>query len=578
MRATRRDFILACGFLAWPAALAAAQPTGLIGSEGEAGPRPNVVLVVTDTAAFLDSASHGDRVVKTPHLDWLYAQSTRLTDFHVDPFSSPTRAALLTGRYAARGGVWAENMGRSLLRADETTMADLFAAAGYRTGMFGKWHLGDNCPFRPQDRGFQETLVLGGGGIGQTPDFWGNQGRDDTYFRNGRAEKCAGSSVDVFFSEALKFIQRNQRQPFFCYLAPPWPYGPHLVDAHSGGPYRHLDLPQPTAEFYAAIANFDENLGRLVNQLDELSLADRTILLVMPDRATEACGQGGRQAGKVAPDEAWHRAFCLLRWPGHFAPGRDVGTLAAHVDLLPTLVELCSLQKHGEPIAFDGASLVPLLGGREDVEWPERILIIDRQRPEPVKWSGAVVMAGRWRLVGRDRLYDLQADPEEKVNVTREHGDVMDELLRAYERWWTQSFEPAPEPCAIRIGSDRENPVRLTAFDWSRTGAEVPWRQDQVRDDEFFANGSWAIEVAREGNYRFTLRRFPVEESRPIGADAAWLKVGHVEVTAAIPQGATEVRHELWLAAGKTRLETKFTDKRTGRFRGAYFVYVERLP
>src|SRR6516165_8264870 len=184
----------------------------------EQAKRPNVVLLLTDDQGYGDLACHGNKIIQTPNLDKLHAQSVRLTDFHVDPTCSPTRSALMTGRYSSRVGVWHTVMGRSLLRKDEVTMANVFAANGYRTGIFGKWHLGDNYPFRPQDRGFGEVLTLGGGGIGQTPDFWGNNYFDDTLRHNGKLEKYRGYCTDVFYAAALEFIEKNRDRPFFVYL------------------------------------------------------------------------------------------------------------------------------------------------------------------------------------------------------------------------------------------------------------------------------------------------------------------------------------------------------------------------
>ncbi|MCK4999127.1 MAG: sulfatase-like hydrolase/transferase, partial [Anaerohalosphaera sp.] len=180
---------------------------------------PNVILIITDDQGYGDLACHGNKIIKTPNMDSLYAQSTRLTNFHVGPTCAPTRAALMTGRYCNRTGVWHTVMGRSMLRKDETTIANVFTDTGYKTAFFGKWHLGDNYPFRPQDRGFQEVLAHGGGGITQAPDHWNNDYFDDTYFHNGTHKKCTGYCTDVWFENAIKFIEQNKNRPFFCYLA-----------------------------------------------------------------------------------------------------------------------------------------------------------------------------------------------------------------------------------------------------------------------------------------------------------------------------------------------------------------------
>ena len=183
------------------------------------GDQPNVVFIITDDQGYGDLGCHGNPIIKTPALDKLHSQSTRLTNFHVGPTCAPTRAGLMTGRYCNRTGVWHTIMGRSLLRKDEVTMGNVFKAGGYKTGIFGKWHLGDNYPFRPQDRGFDEVLIHGGGGIIQTPDYWSNDYFDDSYYHNGMPQKYTGYCTDIWFAGAMKFIEENKDNRFFCYIS-----------------------------------------------------------------------------------------------------------------------------------------------------------------------------------------------------------------------------------------------------------------------------------------------------------------------------------------------------------------------
>ncbi|MFO7903252.1 MAG: sulfatase-like hydrolase/transferase [Pirellulaceae bacterium] len=215
--------------------------------------RPNVILVITDDQGYGDLACHGNTVIQTPNLDRLHAESVRLTDFHVSPVCTPTRAGLMTGQNPVRVGAWGTTWGRSLPRADATTMAEVFQRSGYHTGCFGKWHLGDNFPFRPQDRGFQEVLIHGGGGVGQAPDYWGNDYFDDTYFRNGTPQKCEGYCTDVWFKAAIDFIQADADRPLFCYLSTNAPHGPFLVAPKYSRPYKDQGVPSPMAEFYGMI-------------------------------------------------------------------------------------------------------------------------------------------------------------------------------------------------------------------------------------------------------------------------------------------------------------------------------------
>jgi arylsulfatase A-like enzyme len=240
--------------------------------------RPNIILVLTDDQGYGDLACLGNPWLKTPHLDQLHAQSTRLTNYHTGTTCAPTRASLLTGQAHNRLGVWHTIGGRSLLPPAAQTLPEYLRQHGYRTGLFGKWHLGDNYPLRPQDQGFDEVLMHGGGGVGQTPDYWGNDYTDDTYLHNGQPQAFTGYCTDVWFAEATRFIEQNQTRPFFCYISPNAPHSPYRVPATYREPYaQNPDVPNP--DFYGMIANLDENMGRLMQLLEKQGLADNTILV-----------------------------------------------------------------------------------------------------------------------------------------------------------------------------------------------------------------------------------------------------------------------------------------------------------
>jgi len=541
-------------------------------ARGAAARRPNVILVMTDDQGYGNLRCHGNEVLSTPNLDRLHAESIRLTNFHVDPTCSPTRSALMTGRYSSRTGVWHTIMGRSLLRRDEVTMADVFAKSGYRTGAFGKWHLGDNYPFRAQDRGFQETVMHGGGGVTQTPDFWGNDYFDDTYWKNGTPTPFKGYCTDVFFDEAMKFIERNKDRPFFCYLPTNAAHGPFLVAEKYSQPYLDKGVPRNRARFFGMITNIDENMGRLRKKLDDLSLAENTILIFMTDNGTAAGGFNAGMRGKKGSEyEGGHRVPFFVHWPAKLRAGVDVDALTAHIDVLPTLVDLCGLKKPAG-VRFDGTSLADLLTGKAD--WRERTLVVHSQRIEhPTKWRKSAVMTDRWRLVNGKELYDMRADPGQKTDVAEGHPGAVTVLRQAYEEWWRSISQRFDEYCEIVIGADQENPARITAHDWH--GSRVPWNQGAIRNAPL-ANGFWAIDVARKGRYEFTLRQRPAEADFPIQAKTARLKIGNVDTDKPIPTGAAAVTFNVELPAGKTRLQTWFNET-PDRSRGAFFVYVRRL-
>lgn len=573
------------------------------GHSSFAAPPPNVVLLMTDDQGYGDIAAHGNTMIRTPHLDRLHAEAVRLTNYHVDPTCSPTRSALMTGRYSTRTGCWHTIMGRSLMFHDEQTMAEVFRANGYRTAICGKWHLGDNYPMRPQDRGFDEVLIHGGGGVGQTPDLWGNDYFDDTYLHNGRPEKFTGYCTDVFFAHALKFIERNKDRPFFLYLPTNAPHGPFHVAERYVKPYLDKGVPQPMANFYGMIENIDENLGRLRARLKEWGLDQNTIFIFTTDNGTAAGvaragggGKGRKSGGDVAAsDTTWqgfnagmrgqkgsqydggHRVPFFIHWPaGKLGAARDVNTLAAHFDALPTLVELCGL-RFAPRKPLDGRSLAPLLRGLAS-DWPERTLFVHTQREEiPPKWVRSAAMTQHWRLVDGKELYDMQSDPGQTRDVSAQHADVVAKLRADYEAWWATLTPSFTNYGYIILGSQHENPSHLTCHDWHADQQDVPWSQEHIKKAPN-ANGWWMIEVANAGKYEFTLRQQPAVAKSPIQAAVATVRVGGVEATESVLGGATEVKLTLDLQPGRQRMQTRFFDEAAGIDRGAFFVEARRLP
>ncbi|TKJ34247.1 MAG: N-acetylgalactosamine-4-sulfatase [Planctomycetes bacterium B3_Pla] len=585
VRLTRRSFLRTAGFTAASAGTlsalscsAGANQTGVSRKK-----RPNVVLVMTDDQGYGDLGCHGNDVIVTPNLDKLHAQSVRLTDFHVDPTCSPTRSALLTGHYSTRTGVWHTIMGRSLLGKHETTVADIFSASGYKTAIFGKWHLGDNYPFRPQDRGFQEVLIHGGGGVGQGPDYWGNDYFDDTYFHNGSEKKFEGYCTDIWFDGAMKFIETNRNEPFFCYIPTNAPHGPYNVADKYSKPYRDKGVQKNQANFYGMITNIDENMGRLMRRLKELDLEDNTILIFMTDNGTSGGHTGGMRGKKGSEYEGGHRVPFFVRWPaGGLKETDDVDRLSAHVDVLPTLIELCGLKKP-RGLKFDGKSVAPLLRG-EGGNWRDRTLLVHSQRIEyPEKWRKSAVMTQQWRLINGKELYDIQADPAQKNDVADANPKVVKKLRRSYERWWTDLSKGFDDYCEIIIGSDKQNPTRLMSHDWHTS--RVPWNQGAIRNG-MQVNGFWAVEIERDGTYQFELRRWPketnasingaVQGGKAITATEARLTIADVDLTRPVSREAHVVIFEVKLKAGKTRLQTWLSDDK-GTSRGAYYVYAKRL-
>lgn len=567
--------------------------------------KPNVVFVITDDQGYGDLGCHGNEIIQTPNIDHLHTESTHFTNYHVGPTCAPTRAGLLTGRYCNCTGVWHTIGGRSLLRADETTIADFFKADGYHTGMFGKWHLGDNYPFHPHNRGFDEALYHGGGGVHQTPDYWGNTYFNDTYFRNGEPESFRGYCTDIWFDEAMKFIERCGDEPFFCYVPTNAPHSPFNVP----DPYRELynddDIPDARKRFYGMITNIDENVGRMRAFLKQNNLEQNTIFIFMTDNGTAAgCNldrqgfvENGFNAGmrgqKGSEYEGGHRVPFLIHWPdGGYTKSRDINTLTANVDFLPTLCELCDVPISDDARArINGISLKPLLEG--DAQTSDRVIITDSQRVEhPQKWRKSATMADQWRLINGEELYDIQKDPEQRTNIADQHPETVSKLREEYENWWALVSERFDEDVPIPIATTHEPISVLTTHDWHNEDSNCAWNQAAVRRGHI-CNGRWTIEVQEAGQYQFELRRWPREENRAIvegipGKLTAYHGGNALAVTAAricvdgtnqegiINQTDHGASFTFDLTPGEKHLETELTNGSDVSL-GAYYVYVEKV-
>lgn len=554
--------------------------------------RPNVILIMTDDQGYGDLGCHGNPILKTPHLDRLHAESVRMTDFHVSAFCTPTRAALMTGRDPGRTGAYRTSSGRTMLHTDERTIANVFADAGYVTGMVGKWHLGDNAPHRPQDRGFQDVVWHRCGGVGQASDYWGNDYFDDTYERNGTFEKFEGYCTDVWIREGLRFIERNKEKPFFLYLATNAPHGPYLVGPEWSAPYGDAVKWGGGASFYGMIANVDHNLGVLRKRLAELGLAENTILIFMTDNGTAngAVFKGltseavegynaGMRGKKSSIYEGGHRVPFFMYWPaGGVVGGRDVTSLAAHLDVLPTLAELCGVDVPASHRP-DGVSFAAQLRSAEASPGRKHLVMQYFGGPGfsgPAKeWEYSCVLKDRWRLIDGKELYDLGKDPAQREDVAAAHPEVVEKLRALYEPFW-KSVSPRMTPVAIDLGGPLENPTVLCSQDWYLRQGNPPWNFGMIKRLPRLT-GPWNVDVKNAGRYRFTLRQWPVEADVAVRAVRATVEIGGQKGESPVEVGTKGVVFEMDLPAGKTELWTRLYDQ-DGKAGGAYFTTVELLP
>ena len=550
---------------------------GAMASAGcaDSGPQmPNIILIMTDDQGWAQVGFHGNPYIRTPTLDRLAAESTEFTQFYVEPKCAPTRAALLTGRYGYRSRVVDTYLGRTLLDPAAVTLAELLADGGYATGIFGKWHLGDNYPLRALDQGFQESLVHRGGGLGQPAGPPGNTYWDPVLELNGVSQKYGGYCTGIFTEALIGFVRANRNRPFFGYLATNVPHGPFDVDEEWIEPYREMGLPERTARVYGMIEEFDQNLNRLLNELDDLGLTESTIVVFLTDNGpTQQTFTAGLRGRKGSTHDGGTRVPFVFRWPGRVEAGRKVDRIAAHIDVVPTLLEAAGVPGPDEP--FDGVSLWPLLSGSTaEEEWPDRTIYLQNHRGDiPELNRNASARTQRWKIVQPQgqatdpmppgatfQLYDMSVDPGETNDLTREHPELVEEMRRGYHDWFRNVTSGGFEPIRIHLGSPHEPRSTLSRFDWRGE------YDDRARKD---ALGYWPVVIEEAGQYDFVLRfAGPLPSS-----GRARLAVGDIKAVKDVDAGSASCSFaDIDLKAGPARLEGLV--EYGGLVRGASFVDV----
>lgn len=576
-------------------------------SETERNTKPNVVIVITDDQGYGDLGHTGNTILRTPALDNFSQDAVNLTNYHVGTTCAPTRAGLLTGRNCNRNGVWHTIMGASILNREEVTLADVFSENGYRTGMFGKWHLGDNHPFLPHERGFEEAFYHGGGGVGQTPDYWNNDYFDDTYFRNGKPEKKVGYCTDVWFDEALQFIERRKDEPFLCYLSLNAPHGPYNVPEQYYNMYRdESGIDEIQKRFYGMITNIDDNFSKLIAKLEELGIDENTLLIFTTDNGTargysidnESGTTRGYNAGmrgrKGSEYEGGHRVPMIMRWPAAgLSGGKTLSGLTAHVDMLPTLATLAGIEFSPKK-TMDGSDISKYLLGKGEV--PKRVLVTDTQRvPWPIKGKNSCVMEGDWRLIRGEELYNIREDPGQENDLAGQNPERVDQLNTFYESWWEDVIQET-KYSVIQLGTGGVDV--LTCHDAHTTDYYPPWNQQMIRAGKPMMPAPFSVEFAESGTYKFSLRRWPEESGLDLGVPvrdgvgataytdkiidgnamrftSAHLKVGDQMIETRVNNDTGSAILEMTVEEGPTELLAYFTMENQEKS-NAFYVYVEK--
>ena len=505
-------------------------------------PHPNIILLLADDQGYGDLGFTGNPVIETPNIDAMARESAIMDNFYVSPVCAPTRASLMTGRYNYRTGVTDTYIGRAMMRPEEVTLAEVLRSAGYTTGLFGKWHLGDNYPMRPQDQGFDEVLMLRGGGLCQPSDPFENHNRytDPVLFHNGKMVQTHGFCTDVYYDYAIRFIRKavKEGKPFFAYIPTNAPHAP-FHDVPEDLKQHYLQKPELTSISYEAkpdtqrlaaicamITNIDQNVGRLFKVLRELGIEENTIVIYTSDNGPNTPRYVGDMRGmKGQVYDGGIRNMFFLHWPAVFHGGEHSDVRVAHIDVMPTLLEAAGIPVP-DTLHLDGQSFLPLLLGKKD-EWKPRTLYLQWHRgdiPQPFRNFAAVEQ--EWKLLSRDsvhfELYDLLKDPKEQKDLSGDDSLRTAAMKKDYLAWYRDVSSTYPDNYAtprIIIGTDHEPVTELTRQDWKRE-AGTWWGY----------RGHWLLTAARGGDYDITVR---TAEPRP-----GWevhLSIGDTLLTAILP-------------------------------------------
>lgn len=579
--------------------------SGVVAQNASAGNRPNIIIVLSDDQGYGDFSCYGNPILKTPYLDRLCGESIRFDNFHVTPLCTPTRGELISGLDALHNQASAVLTGRGLMRRDIVTMPEVLKANGYRTGIFGKWHLGDAYPDRPMDRGFEKCVWFRGWGLLSEIEY------DNDYYRTRYLDSLSPVQsdeycTDLWFDQAMQWMGRmsQERQPFFAYIPLNAAHGPFQGPKKNTDVYRAKGLNEPTANFFGMIANIDEDMKRLDEWLVRNNLYENTILLFMTDNGGTGgikVYNAGMRGEKASNYEGGHRAACFLRWPGGL-PGRaeTIHYPTEIQDWLPTFMDLLNLNKPGQ--SFDGVSLKPQLL-HPGAKVPDRLLVVQytAEREEEdgsvhsKKYDGCVVY-NDWRLIGDTALYDLSADPGQEHSVISANPAIFREMHDYYERWWKRVSTGVDEILPTYVGASQDNPVILNSNSWSGKGVNTQWGVALGAGPH--RGGVFQLYAMKSGRYKIELSRWPFHLNRqltekgparavggtpiregkalPIAFGAVVLN-GDKQKDIPAPAGAIVLSTELNIKKGSNTLRAWFLDSEGNDLAGAFYVRITKL-
>lgn len=504
----------------------------LLAGFGQKNSRPNVIIVLSDDQGYGDFSVHGNPVLKTPALDQLHNEGLRFSNFHVAPLCTPTRGQLMTGLDALNNKASTVLTGRGLMRRDIAVMPEIFRDNGYRTGIFGKWHLGDSYPDRPMDRGFDKSIWTKGWGLLSETEF------DNDYYKTRYIDSLETRysdkyCSDLWFDEAIRWMEGEKKRgvPFFTYIALNAPHGPFHSLPEDAAVYRGKVPDEAAASFLGMIANIDRNMAKLDQWLQQTGLKENTVVIFMNDNGGTGgvkVFNAGMRGEKTSVYDGGHRAACFLNWPGGgLGSPRTITEATMIQDLLPTFIDLFDF-KLKKKQSFDGTSLAALLRNKGKKPTDRMFVVQYTGKEKPEKYFSCVVW-NEWRLVGEKELYHIGNDPGQQKDVAGDNPSIAARMKKHYDDWWEKLTPTVQQFVPVQVGSDWENEVLVTSNNWMGAGGiNTQWGVAQAAGN--VQGGTVHIEALKSGTYRLSLSRWPPHLSRPMQLKGPGKAVGGTEI------------------------------------------------
>lgn len=570
-------------------------------TQGQNTSRPNVIIILSDDQGYADYSINGNPVLETPSIDRIATEGIRFADFHVSPYCTPTRGELLSGLDALHNQAATVGTGRNTMRRDIQTLPEVFKYNGYRTGIFGKWHLGDNYPDRPMDRGFEKSVWFHGWGLLSEYEY-NNDYYRTRYLDNLTTIQSEQYCTDLWFDQAIQWMNKmsESNQPFFAYIPTNAPHGPFLAPKEDYEYYKDKVKDSTAAAFFGMIRNIDKNVAKLDKWLEEKNLKENTIVIYLNDNG----GTGGvnvynanMKGKKGQVYEGGHRAGCFFRWPAsNLGTNRIIPTTSEVQDLFPTLIELLNLKTNSKLQKLDGVSLVPVLKKKSPIK--DRMFVVQYGggvRPE--KYFSCVVW-NDWRLIGSNELYNIKNDIGQTNNIAEQHPQILKKMLSFYDGWWAKREKDIDNFVPIFLGASQQDTALLTSDFWAN-GDYVNTQWKVALADGPANGGVWHIRVKKSGLYEIELSRWPFFLNQPLQSigigkavggyklrrgKALPIEYGHLSVNGKNPisadifdKNSSTVSMKVRLTSSDTTLRAWFTDGNQNDLCGAYYLRVHLI-